>query len=507
MSASLFSLILNLSAPEQRYIQLYLNPEKAEPLPKYQQLFDTIRQMKHWSSDTLKQQLPWASDTRKYVMVRRYLFDRILDLLLAFRSQTEPRKDLKKRINRIYILNDRGMVEETLKRVREAIKLAKRYALFHEYYELLDLKRSILVHKKNQIFSATEFIELQEEIGHVLKAIHLDNQLKEFRYQYFAQTHHSLNLPGTKFSLPTLQAIEKEMQELPYVVLKANYFNALNQFHYLNGSFQESLNSLINLVELLKHETSFRNQHLAFYIASIHNLINRGMRVHQYSKILPYLVELRTFRPDQPRAEQTRLESFFSLALALTINSGFIEENRHILAEFEPILESENPPISKRMALAGIYLTSGIYFLSGNHSKALKWLDKMHTHLSRNEFQNFVRPAGLYRILIYLELDYVELLEYEVRNQMSRTPKSDLHPFEISFFAMAREFLDGEGRNQYLKAFADLTTAEDQNYDFLAFTSFFDFESWAQARLRGVNVLTYKRAKWLDNGYPPMVIE
>ena len=142
---NLFSLIKSMSPTEKRYFRMQSAVQKKGKTSNSLALFDLINNMDSYNEAALLSQINNEKLKKNLSTEKVHLYNSILRSLRAYHSSAKPETKIRNLITDVEILNDKGLYKPALQRLKQAWKLADKFEYLHFKWELLTLKRRLLI--------------------------------------------------------------------------------------------------------------------------------------------------------------------------------------------------------------------------------------------------------------------------------------------------------------------------------------------------------------------------
>ena len=143
-SSVLFDLINSLDYGEKRYFKRYSRLHNTKGNNHYLLVFDELNKMQHYDEETIIKKLNLSTKNWNFSAEKTYLYNLILKCLRNYHAKKSMVNYLKELRIDANILLEKGLINQCLKRIRKAKKIAKDHDFNLELLEFLLMEGKIV---------------------------------------------------------------------------------------------------------------------------------------------------------------------------------------------------------------------------------------------------------------------------------------------------------------------------------------------------------------------------
>jgi len=111
----------------------------------FMRLFTAIERLREYDETAL---LKSETYIRQLPRIKMYLYERILDALDNYYSVRNAQLEVRKVLNRITILFEKGLYDACIRQLPKAKELASRYEFFGQWMEAISWERTLMLEKQ-----------------------------------------------------------------------------------------------------------------------------------------------------------------------------------------------------------------------------------------------------------------------------------------------------------------------------------------------------------------------
>jgi hypothetical protein len=408
-NSNLFKLIKSLKKNEKRYVAIFLaKHKKATNILK---LYNLINDAETISDDEIARKIKDRKFISQLKINKHNLYYLILDALHNFHLRSSAYPRILNMLHQAEILLAKGLMLARKDILDKADKLADTYELSELKLEIVRLRNIELdeMAVSNNLLKETK--KLSDKIMEEGRIKHLSNRVGFYQRKV-----------GQRLSPTQLKYLEKQMLQ---IINKEGFRgdSFFNQFFYLRilslyntmtGKVRDSYENDMSMVELFRANPNMLELHIwkERYLSSLSRLITSSSLVGR-NDMLPFLSDeiKRIDISDKRRAfaDINILDAYMQM--------GEYANSIQLVAEVEKNIGFYRKSLGPVNRTALIYNLAVLNFGVGNYSKALIWVnDVINDSDKRSADLGINIIVRILRIIIYYELDYTDLLEYEFRS-------------------------------------------------------------------------------------------
>ncbi len=407
----LYRLVRGMSRSEKRYFVLDAR-KSGRSGSKYLALFEALNSMDPYDESALQEQFPkhLASD-------KRYLYEAILRSMRDYHSQSSRAARIKEYLLDARYLNERGLYDQSVGRIREARQLA---AALEDQHALLEIHREELSARFDR-----RLVVQQEEWSalHAAQQAALESLQEEVA---FTRLYHRLQLAVLQMyssgSVADLEALRSEADarlsgsEPPPSSAQAvrRYYQCQAAFAHLLGTPDAAFPFYLRAVEWWEQYPLLKEEAFHRYVIDVSNLVNAGYgHPGHAAQAQDWLDRLKREQGGGSYHHQKVI--FFKLSvtsLLFYLNRRDFGQAHRMLPE---ILEGVRKfGMEKSIVLLGNVAI--VYFLVEDYRRCLEWSDHIIRNLRNQDREDIVRLVRLLKLVSLFELGAVDALDAAVRS-------------------------------------------------------------------------------------------
>lgn len=432
---SVFELIKSLTKQEKRYFILFasrhiLEGEKSE----YLKLYEYLEQQPRYDEKKLKKDLAKEPYIKRISVLKNYLYSLIFRSLRQYHSGQSISVQLLEYLFNIEILLGKGLLEQSLRTITLAKKLAKEYEqhlfllLLSRWEEKLVISQAYNIQLRNDYWENgfVEEAKILERFQLMLQYRKMNLYLSNQKLSAEMHTSH-LNKIKLIEKNPAFQkeelAIGDEEKHGLYAI-KMNYYYMLGDTRKHRLYLQKNID-LFNRSKILKKQNGMR------YMLLLRRLCNLNIIEKKYHMAMDVLKQYKSFSTDPVLKITTRDQVgiktyYYELEFSILLNTGKLDEVFRLIETIESYIKN-NSIINIDEIYIFYYMFSIANFVSQNLDNALEYLNKIlnspHLKKIRVDISFF---SQLFALVIYYEMGSHELLLYKIASTKRYMKKTDV---------------------------------------------------------------------------------
>jgi len=483
MSDLVFNFIQSLSLREKAYFKRYTQLHNSSEDKNYIKIYKYLEKQKQYDEEAMKQHFKGETFTKYLSSEKHYLLEQLLNSLINFHSNASNSKKLLRLISYINILSEKGFRKKATKILKQAKTLAYKYEEFTIILQLIQMEEEILF--SHGILNYVQQLETlkkeREEITYNIQNLNelrlLKAQSRELQYVYLPHVSDPSSFPEV-FDHPLLNDKEQIkslkgqevwhyinciisylVRDFPYS--HANYIKYL-AFYEQNDYLFKNNQKLPLLSNYMYLSAKIRDAaHFEIGLNKLNALLGEKDIDEAYIYYIKYARYLELYyKMSNPVAAQALLPEI----------SDYIEKNS------EKFGDTEIDHLIVLLIRAGIE--------TKQFNKAQQWLNLWYKKVSIEVSLNIVK---LFALIIYYELDYMNLLSHEVNSTYKILRKrKKLTNLEQVFIRFFKKMINMPKADQNITAFEKLSLSlieiqQDPTQNILF--EQFDFLKWSQDKI------------------------
>ncbi len=493
---NLFSLVKSLAQGEKAFFVKSIPSNKNAELADYLILFYAIDKMEEYDEDKLKLKLKKYAFVKHLPVVKNYLFNLILKQLKTYHHESSVKNEVMELLQDAEILMKKALYRESYKVLTKAEKIAEKYEFFtfsqDIYDRLLRLNYDLLAEKETNDYSL-KIYEKQKmvfvKIAEIAELKFLRNTINDILY---SNENEAVKL-------------QRKLELLKHRLLDADYkfksYRAGVYYYHLRGRIflqfnddekrKEAYDAALAFVAHLESDKDLLQTNLINYAMALNNLIYiyHQLQFNQYEESLEIINKLAGIKTEDQYLQYRIREKVIVNMLAYYL---FTKKHKAGVVYIEQIEKEflENELLyNSSFFLSAVDSMAMIYFLVGEYSKSLKWLNIVLNYKGSS------RPDILYfgkilNLMIHYELGNYDHLEYLFKPTETFLKKNNsfesYHKTMLNFFKKIIHLTNkAEIKAGFRELSQSLAVIEKTDAEKILFL-LFNFREWADRKASDV---------------------
>jgi hypothetical protein len=417
--SNIIKLVHSLKVNEKRYVVIHLSKHKKDNnLLKLYRIISDDRTI----TDTSIQKKVKDKKMLSQLNENKYmLYQVILDALHHFHLRSSPYARILSMMHQSEILLSKGLAESRRELLMKSSRMAEKYELKQLQLELLRLRDMYFYEDPTAASIYPETKQLATEVISQAELKFLNNEIASYllNHGYRPEPKKLKQLIETVNKLKAQQSKSKSFYDEFF------YMKNLSACYPLLGKNAEGYKEGIKLLQLFKDNSDMLKMETwkVRYLSILSLLISVFSRgVYKPADIDYVYNEIQKL--DLPDA--MKATSYINL-LDTYIQSGEYQDSDAIVnyvLDNVDFLKENLPATNKLILFFNMAIT---HFGLGNYSGALKWINEIINSTDKNTPDGGITNiARIVRLIIYFELDYTDLLEYDLRSTYRRILKQEV---------------------------------------------------------------------------------
>ncbi len=485
-ASSLIFLIHSMSKSEKR---IFRAGRKAAD---YVVLFDMICKEAIVSSQELKQSYEKRFGTTSFNVAVTYLYETLLDVLLALRKDQDSDYRLFDKIMKARVLFEKGLYDDALELLNKIKQEAERYEnqIMLMYASRMELEYLLFLNMPD--ISEAELVKKHARISETLKK----NRIIYEHSSLYELLMHRIIYKGNARSraekeyMNDLVLAEMSLSASSKNSLEACKLHQMFQSRYLMiiGDSKSAFRSFRELNDLFENNPQFWTNPPFYYVSVLQGILDNLRSTHNYDK-MPYFIErLRKIDSSSARFKIHVATLVFLYELFILLDTGdFAAAKHHLDLHQNSILMKKEQMDLFRRAEISLY-TALTYIGLGDWKRARKALN--YEIIDDKKIYNFssYRIIRLVSLIIYYELHETEYLYTKIR-LMKRQILKVRKMYRIELLLL--DFLNNDkwqlASSEKRRKMQEKLKAELENIRNDVFESqllrYFDFTAWIESKI------------------------
>lgn len=511
VNSALFELIKSMSKSEKRYFKLMSSRHTIGGENNYVRLFDFLDKQPEYNEERIFNVFEGEAFLNRFSITKKRLYDHILSALDSFHSAHSVEAQLQKQLHAADILFEKSLYDQCRRVLRSAEKLAEKNELLGIQLLIANKKKRLLETAGYLHITEEEIRELHDHDRQTIDSVGEFNRLWAIKSQVFSR----LSKKGVARSEEETNAyhelcssligdypIEAQTMETRYL-----YHHILSAYYYAIGQLPNSLLHLEqNMSGIDKKELGKRFE-ANKYVSMLTNAIYIADKIGRHRDSLRYLGELKKFASTVQSNEDLSIKLFSSISsieLSMNLRKGDFESARFVAQNVEKELNRYDYKVAPVRRAFLEFKLAVVHMGLGEYSVALHWINRILNDSKLDKTEDIIGFTQLLDLLVHIELDHYKLLPYSFKNtQRFFKTRNRLYSFEkilLQFISKLIKCDDTFERQNLWEALCnELSKVTDEDGFERVALDYFDFQSWAESKLKGKSFDLIVREKYNRN--------
>ena len=497
VNEALFDLIQSMSKSEKRYFKLMSSRHTIGDENNYVRIFDHLDKQDSYDEDVLFKKFDGEAFLNRFSITKKRLYDHVLSALDSFHSSSSIEAQIHKMLHSADILFERSLYDQSRRILRSAEKLALKYEKPALLIEISNKQKRILETAGYQNVSEADLIEMAKGT---------DQQIK-----YMAEYNKIWSVKSLLFTQLAKKGVARcEEESKAYAVICAPllnnynpknitaegsylYSHTLSAYYYAIADMETSLDYLKKNLELFTQSPKELDIEPNKQISVLTNAIYISDKIGEYRTAIVYLNRLKSLANEVDPNEDLEIKLFSSISsieLSMNLRKGAFVEAAKIAVEIENKLLGFGDKITSTRRAFLEFKIAVAYIGVGEFNIALKWVNKILNDSELDKTEDIIGFTQLLDLLVHVELDHDKLLPYSLKStQRFFKTRNRMYSFEKIFLQFIGRLVKCKDQFDIEKHWEELynelaTITNDDIFESVAL-DYFDFQSWAESKLKG----------------------
>ncbi len=454
----------------------------------YIKLFDEIDKQDVYDEQKIKEKFTQEKFVKQLHVTKIYLSNLILKSLRNFHSSISKSAELKDLLRDIEILFQKELFNQCKYEIDKAEKMAIEYEDATSLIEVLSWKRKLLLATKNFFQGKNEILKMLEVQDDSLKKIGNLSQYWKYTFSVFEEFNKGENNFKKFLSNPLL----KNLSEDEFLQSKVLYYHIMFTVEIVKSNDDKAVEHLENLIELLESHPKRVKDDPSSLITAINNRVGMLLTAKDYKNVTPLIQKIRNLPEEYEIKNRSKITfkillQAYNVELEMYRDTENIEKAKELVNSIVEFIDKNESIIPVDYKMLFYYQIGHVYFLAGEYSNSLKWLNEIisnRTSIPREDIHSYARFLNL---IIHYELKNIYVLKYAVEScRRFLKKKRKLHNFEnelLKFFAKLSVTLPEKHPALFSKLQEKLFAETDQRIKNDAL-DYFNFEKWIDGKVK-----------------------
>lgn len=417
-SSDLFDLIRSLTKTEKRYFRLYA----LRSIPgqnQYTKLFSLIDKQTVYDEKSLSQEFSGTKSTAHFAVLKKQLYENILESLHRFDEYSQPEQKIRKGIHYCSLLLKKGVFNQCKKQILKYKLHAYRLEKFEFVIELIEIEKRMIGKQQFTSVSYTQLEQLQSEQNECLRQLQISGDYWLKSNRIFKMHFEKKVAPGrTNTELDELISENqfKHFDEATNFKSKLDYLqiNALHAFVSNDVTKAYALNT--KFLNLLDENEHLKILHTDRYFSVLNNYLIDSLLLEKYKELKKGIAVLRSL-PGKPEfrhinnLEANVFRQSYLLELNYYVSSDNYKEALAIVQDVKYGLKKYGDKIAKPNIVTFRYLMAYILFCNGDFKSCLDEILWILKSKDAEKITDIFRDARVLELLCHFELGNYLLVE------------------------------------------------------------------------------------------------
>lgn len=418
-SSEIFDLIRSLTKAEKRYFQIY----SRRHFPKdnqYLRLFERIAEADVYNESALIEEFSDGMSASHFAVLKKQLYDNILDSLHRFDEFAHPEQQIQKGIHFCSLLLKKGLFSQCAKQLEKYRNKAYSIEKFEQVLELIDIQKRLIARQQYSAHSYDMLMQLQAEQENCMKQIQITGN-------YWIRSSRIFKMHAEK-----VIAAGKQNAVLEELILQDPYFNSdtyavnmrskLDQlqvnalYAFVMQDAQRAYELNFRFLSLLDDAPQFKMLYADRYFSVLNNYLIDSLLLQKYGKLIPGIRTLRSLPSQKEFKHINNLEAnVFRLGFSLEMNYYVSTQQFSIAVRNKDAIEEGIRVHGKKMPKASQltlrYLITYSLFCCGDFDACLDMLNALLHQKDAEMIPDIYRDARMMQLLVHFALGNYQLLE------------------------------------------------------------------------------------------------
>jgi hypothetical protein len=486
-SADLFYLIRSLTKSEKGYIKKFaFRYEEAN----FIKLFNAIEKQDEYDEQKI---LKNESYIKQLPRLKFYLYQRILDSLDDYYSARDINMQLRRILNRVSILFEKGYYDQCIKQLYKAKELAVKFEKFSQQLEILEWERTLMI--EEQFVQNFERISKEEtEVLEKIKNLSLYNYAYSEMNKLYAELIYIRNRREDERMKKIISTdIFKNENRAKSFQAKILYYKTVDKYYSANNDRKKYMQYSGKVLDLVEKQPGYIENNIMQYIKLLNNHITILSENKQYDQFEIQLGKLRNLPRVYSEADSSKFKNLILIRVTIrefyhAINIKDFKSVMELAKKMEKILNSHPNLVSATHRTIFFYQIAYMYFIEDNLKQSLMLTNRIINSTVTTDKLFFQCFARLLNLVIHFEMENFDLLPYLVKSNIAFFSKHhkmySLEKIIFNFFGRI-EFETVAIENQSRKLFSELKKTLTRNLDPLEYKvlEYFDFMKWTESKM------------------------
>lgn len=495
-SNELFMLVKSLSKSEKRFFKLSSTIQAGDK--NYLRIFDFIEKQDDYNEEELKKEFKNETFVKHLPSEKNHLYKLILKSLRSYYGEQSISSILKQEIKNIEILYAKALYKECGKFLIRAKKLAKEYEKFYYLFELIEWEKKLIGESYEFGHFGADLNELITEETEVIEKL---RNLAEYQILYSRINYIFRSGVFTKNSEE--RAIVEAISNNHLIQGKNTALStrAASICYYIKGlcaatnrNYQDSYIFFNRTREILDKHPKLKLDLGKRYMLTLYHLGKCYIDDRNFKLAQQTIDEIKSLS-GQKGFDSTDLKVkiaalYYNEQLNLLNMKGDFDAAVHFINEIQRDIEVLGDKISKEQHLKLLFNSAYSYFGNQEFKKCLQLINDILNNNESTLRQDIFGFSRLLNLLVHLELENFDFLEYEIKSTSRFFNKTERdNKIEEFLIKYVRKIIKSQYKSSetdsYKTMYSDLKILL-QDHNERVILEYFDVFAWVRSKLKGI---------------------
>ncbi len=492
-SNELYKLIKSLTKSEKRFFKLSSALQSGEK--NYLKIFDFIEKQGVYKEEDLKEFFQNETFVKHLPSEKNHLYRLILKSLRVYYSEQSASSILKQELKNVEILYNKALYKECEKFVQRAKGLAVEYEEFYYWYELIAWEKKLLeaAYEDGEFSRNLDDIIVEEE-----DVIAKLRNLAEYQVIYS-----KINLIFRSGGFTRNEEERKIVDDIAdYHLIKgkntALSTRASSMCYYIKGlcaatnrNYEDSFQFFNRTKDILDNNPLIKEDLGQRYILTLSHLLRCYIDNKQFKEAANTIHEIRSLEGKKGFSSTDLSLRIFTISyngeFALNHATGNFEASAKLADEVRSRLRDLDDKVSKEQSILFSYNQAYTYFGIGDYKKALSTLNEVLNDNEQRLRQDIYSFARIFNLIIHLELENYDFLEYVIKSTNRYLSKHDrdyeIENVVIKHLRKLAKSMNVTQRNEILSKMKTEVTELMKDQQERVILDYFHLPAWIDSKL------------------------
>lgn len=486
-----------MSKSEKRFFKMFSAIQSGEK--NYLKIFDYIEKQYDYNEEELKEHFKHETFIRHLPSEKNHLYKTILKSMRSYFAEQSVSSILKQEIRNIEILYNKALYKECRKFLKRAKSIAKDYEKFYYWYELIAWERRL-------VEEAYEFGDFDVDLNKLIdeESLVIDKLRNLAEYQVLYSKINYIFRSGV-FSKNNEERAQVDAIANNHLIKGKNTAistSASSICYYIKGicaatnrNYEDSYTFFNRTKEILDNHPKLRAETGKRYVLTLYHLVKCYLHDRNYTMVQKVLNTISDLSNEKGFDSIDMRVRIFSIHLNETLNlfsmNGEFQQAVAFIEEKELEISEYGDKISKEQILKYLFNSAYAYFGAGDYKMALRKINEILNDNETKLRQDIFGFARLLNLLVHVELENFDFLEYELKSTkrfLSKTERDYL--IESFIIKMIRKVSKCTSYTEKLDVFEVLQPELNEllsDHNERVVLEYFDLAAWVYAKRVGVS--------------------